>query len=177
MKRLLLVALLAVFGVLVYATCTDKPPKIQQVEKSFERTDPNVGGLLLDKDEWRIVLSGKDWKLTKPDNQQIVLMAIDNERKQMVLLIKEPTTATFEEYVVGTVKSMNMVGASLVSAGMDALNNEPFFLVATTTPTMQAWITVKNGFGYVLSCGGEPEDTEQFTQRCQEIANTFQIKD
>lgn len=174
MKKALFVVLLAVLGLLIYATCTDKPPVRQA---SFQRT--KAEGMPITRKNWALFFPQKNWEISKSSNPQIELVAQNPRLAMMFMVITEPTADTFEDYAVANVKTMtNDLGGKLRSVDLVSINQQAWLSIFLNNPDVWVWIGVKNGIGYDLTCGGDVEldAGDSLQDRCQEIANTFQIR-
>lgn len=135
---------------------------------------------VLAQDNWKFSVSGEGWISMKPPIPQIRLASRNPAKNCMLLLIKEPTSQTFQEYVIENVRNLAAAGNEVRSIKQVVINGNKFVDVQLTDnrSTIWLWITVKDGYGYGFSCGG-PNVSDAGTPSsdfCQDVANTLEIK-
>lgn len=133
--------------------------------------------LVVAEDDWEISLPSDAWEAQKPDGD-IKLVAGNKELHNLIMFAKEEFPGSFEQYVRIMIKGLRQQ-SHLISAKPTQLNGMKFVLVETVRSSARVWIwvTVRNGFGYGLTCGGVEEDGEQLQHdTCFAVANTLKLK-
>ena len=127
-------------------------------------------------ESWQLYLPN-DFKLQKPKQPNIELSMLSSEKNLLVVILKDPMTATYDQYVLGSVRSYKDGGATVISTKEVMLGSSKFTLLEVNKGNVKIlnYITYKNGAGYVLSCGGPPPHDNVF-KNCPLIANHFHIK-
>jgi hypothetical protein len=127
-------------------------------------------------ESWQLYLS-TDFKLQKPKQPNIELSMLSSEKNLLVVILKDPMMSTYDQYVLGSVRSYKDGGATVISTKEVMLGSSKFTLLEVNKGTVKIfnYITYKNGAGYVLSCGGPPP-YDNVIKNCPLIANHFHIK-
>ena len=132
------------------------------------------------------VFSGTGWELTVPpgwekinppqETKDLEVMLLNTEKHNLILLFKEPFTNTSAEYTLEALRGLKGAGATFVSAKQVELNGNKFVLIESKNGVrMWVWVTVQNGSGFALSCGG-PELEDWHKDDCSTVANSLKLK-
>lgn len=132
------------------------------------------------EESWQFTVPGLGWEKASPKNPDIKLVVTNQKEECLVLVIKEQTNDSFGQYIIGSIRAFADSGYRISAIKQVKLNNVPFVEVQINGDgtTVWAWIAVKDGFGYGLSCGGDinPDAGSTLHDLCQDIANTFEVK-
>lgn len=128
-------------------------------------------------DGWELV-APPDWKKTSA-NQEIdpEILLVNAEKRNVILVLAEETPLKINDYAANAVKELKSTGAKLNSNKQIKLNGYAFVALDTSREDMRMffWITVRNGVGYTLSCGGQGNESWQ-QDICYSIAAAFRIQ-
>lgn len=131
------------------------------------------------------LVEGDGWELTLPESWQQaqpidsnVLIAENEDVQSLVLLTKEAYTDDLDQFGIEVIRNYRGQQAEVVSTSSVAINEDPFIFVQTTKDDMvsNTWLTVKDNMAYSLSCGGYQTEFEQFSEDCQNIADSLKIQ-
>jgi hypothetical protein len=121
-----------------------------------------------------------EWQLVPMDDAQTKVYSSKDE-KSMLILIKEPYVATYEEYAFSAIRGLRAQGSDVKEAKQVEIDGVKFVLVAAdlkkadgSSLELWMWITVQNGYGYSLACGGSSSVGND--EVCNTIASSFKIK-
>jgi len=132
------------------------------------------------QENWRFTVPGEGWISGKPRIDELKLMAMNENNGAIVILLKESTTDTFAQYVVGTIRDYSVDGNVISSAKQVVINGNKYVeaQVNTENTIVWSWITVKDGFGYSLGCGGgvNPDGGSSLYDLCQDFAHTIELQ-
>lgn len=117
-----------------------------------------------------------DWvKMDLPEDPDgIEVLLVNDKKNNLVLLAKEKFSGTSSEYVLEALRGIKAAGATFNSAKQVELNEVQFVLIDSDKSgvSMWLWVTVRNGYGYGLSCGGLATD-ESHKSICFNIASSL----
>lgn len=126
---------------------------------------------------------GEKWELTFPfagwmelaEPPQHTVGYLNSEKKNLVIVVAEPHKGTFDEYALESIRAMRASGSKILSAKQVEVNATNFVLVESIVDNVQiwSWVTVKDGQGIGLSCGGPAEFNHH--DLCFGLANTFKL--
>lgn len=131
-------------------------------------------------------LSGEGWELVVPEGydtavipegeEQPDVLVVNEVEHSIVLLIKEPFVGSAPEYVINAVRGLSEALATLNASKQVELNGNKYVLLDSAKEGIRVWmwLTVNNGFGYSLSCGG-PETEDHHETLCNEVANSLKL--
>lgn len=129
------------------------------------------------QDDWEVSLPSEAWEVQKASGD-IKLVAGNKEKHNLIMLAKEEFPGSFEQYSLIVIRSLREK-SKLVSAKTVNLNDRKFMLIETIRSSARVWmwVTVKDGLGYGITCGGVEEDNDQFQHdTCFAVANTLKLK-
>lgn len=131
-------------------------------------------------ENWSFTVPGDTWTLTPPPSPELKVMAINQDLGCLLLFLKEPTTSDYASYAVDAIRSFAQDDVVINSVHQVMINSIKFVKVQVSTEdtVVWTWLTVKNGFGYGLSCGGDfnPEGGDTLHDLCQGVADTLEIQ-
>lgn len=132
---------------------------------------------MITQENWTVTLVGDDWELNEPSIPEIKLSAFSAETNTLVLLIKEPTELTLPGYAISTIRVFLSDGATLQSAKQVLIGGQKFILVNMTRSfeIVWAWITVKDGIGYGLTCGSDLSELDAGSNIGQAVVSQQKI--
>lgn len=131
-------------------------------------------------------LSGSGWELTVPqewekvtledEEVQPALIVTNQSEHNIILLAKDAFPGTTPEYVLEALKGFKEVGAKVDSSKQVELNGNNFVFLNTSKDGARIWfwISVKDGFGYALSCGG-PASEVHHEAICNDVAKSLKL--
>jgi hypothetical protein len=132
------------------------------------------------EENWQFSTPFSGWERTKSNSPDIKLVLANAKEECLVIILKEETGDSFGQYIIGSIRAFVVSGYRVSAIKQVKLNNIPFVEVQinSSDATVWAWITVKDGFGYGFSCGGDinPDAGTTLHDLCQNIANTFEVK-
>jgi len=188
MKRLLFLSVVLMTGVMAcsscakksqtsaqpdVATCTDASCPIKLPEAGTETVND-----VIQEDNWQFTLPGSGWVSVKPPDDTIKVIFANQETNTIVFLAKDPTTQTSSEYIINALRSFKAAGTLIQSAQQVSITDTNFIMVTAQGETRKiwTWISVQKGFGYIFTCAADNSNADTGAQRCQDIANTLQIR-
>jgi hypothetical protein len=94
------------------------------------------------------------------------------------MFLKEPYSAAPEGYVIEALRGIKGAGAKITSSHTAELNGVKYTVIESVKDkvVVWAWVTVKNNYGYVFTCGGDEANTESHHQSCDKISLTLKVK-
>ena len=136
---------------------------------------------MISQENWTLTLVGDGWEEDEPSIPVMKLSQRNLAKECMVVLIKEPTDLTFEQYVVESLRGFMEGGARIRGVKQVTLNNQKFILMESNLldgDALMSWNGIKDGFGYSLSCFWHPSAAAGVNQYelCKEVANSLEIK-
>jgi len=132
------------------------------------------GPMVIKENKWEFTLPSSDWK--KMDGAPEHTVAFVNESaKNIVLMVNEPFTGSFDEYALTALRSVRAAGAVIASAKQVEVNGHNFVLVESSKNNTRVWmwVSVLDGQGYAFSCGGADDAAQQAL--CLSVAGTLKI--
>jgi len=131
----------------------------------------------ISQENWQFTLTGPGWAPMSANSPDIKVAMKNDDLEMLVFLVKEPTNATYAEYVLGTIRAIRSQHVNITSASQVVVNGNKFVLVTVKggSQSLYAWITTKDGFGYAFTCGGTT-NVDAGAAPCEAIASTLQIK-
>lgn len=180
MKQFVLAAILAL-GLVSCSSCT-KPNDVPittptaTVSVPTPTATPVDTNVTLSKDNFKITVPNANWVALPPTPDQIVGY-LNKDKQNLVVLVKEPFSGSYENYILEAIRSVKNDGGTVVSTKQVSISNQNFVLVEATQDMVSIWmwVTVVNEFGYSFSCGG-PQSVSDEKDLCSSIADTLQIK-
>jgi hypothetical protein len=176
-------------GVLVSTCATHEPkaPADASVESSCDGScplptpAPKAEVQTLSQENWSFILTGSGWVDKDIPIPEIKVAKLNDSMKMAVIFVKEEIgDATYQQYVVATIRAFIDGGGKIDSIKQVKLADRKAVLVQFNrdSEVIWAWIAVADGFGYGMTCGGEisadagsgPHDF------CQTVADSLQIK-
>jgi hypothetical protein len=192
MKRLFLVLSLLSLGLISCSSCAKKETSgpvceggscpLPSATPSTTPPDPPLPPPPTDK-----VVTGVGWELTVPAGWDkleppqptpgLEGLYLNKDKHNLFLLIKEPYAGKSDEYTLEALRGLKSAGAHLNSAKQVEVNGNKFVLVDSDKNgvRMWLWVTVRNGSGFALSCGGPA--TEDWHQGiCATVASSLKLQ-
>lgn len=178
----------AVLGSVFVATCATDAPKTPVVgeQVACDGSCPLPGGTVkveeqvMAQENWSFTLPDSGWIAKEPPIPEIKVAMSNDNQEMMIFFVKDEAHDTFPEYVVGTIRAFAEGGALVNSIKQVKIGQDKFILAQLSEDgeVIWAWITAKDGYGYVLTCGGVINVGAGASQHdlCQSVANSLQIK-
>jgi hypothetical protein len=180
MKKLLFLATLLLVGV---ASCSqNKAPDPQHNCPNGVCALPEAGTIsdVVSEENWQFALPGDGWVPLQSPEQTVKVAFANASQQSIVFFVKDPTKLPPPDYIISVLRSFKEAGTTIQTAKQVVINNNQFIYVAAKGPSRQiyAWLTVKDGFGYILTCAADDDrDAEVLDQlHCASISNTLQIR-
>ena|SRR5574339_638507 len=188
MKRLFLVLSLLSIGLISCSSCAKKettPPVCEGGScplPSATPTTPTPPPPPVDT-----VVTGAGYEVTIPNGWKALtppeetpgleFIYMNPDKHNMFLLIKESYPGTSAEYTLEALRGLKGSGAHLNSAKQVEVNGNKFVLIDSDKNgvRMWMWVTVSNGSGLALSCGG-PADEDWHQGICSTVASSLKLK-
>jgi hypothetical protein len=145
-------------------------------------TVPTVTITEVSQENWQIDLIGEGWEIAEPSRPEQKMIRLNHNPSCMVLLIKEPIgQMSFGQYVVDSIQGFSEGGAHVAALKQVTINDQKYVLMESAlfdTDVLMAWNTIKDGFGYSLSCFYHNDVDAGSAQHdlCEEIASSLEIK-
>ncbi len=152
----------------------DATPDVLVCDDVVEETD-----MVVTRDNWQLVLPVGWTEQTPLNGSDTVALLADNETTNgFLLLSKETYIDSFDQFAIETIRGLRGQGAKVLITATVSLDEEAFVYVRTKDHglVVDTWLTAKDGFGYSLNCGGEPNDVGIPPEDCQTIADSFKLK-
>ncbi len=187
MKKRFLILFIAIVVCVVITFLAKKPPA-EKVVKAPEQdaslnlspTVPVTDWETVLQDNWKFSVPGNTWAVedTNDPDTKVVMKSPGSEN--IIFFAKEQVMDTYPEYVISTIQSFSDHESQILSMQQVTLNGAKCIkvhMVNKDNEIIWSWITLKDGFGYVLACGGEANADGRYARQdyCQSIANTFYI--
>jgi hypothetical protein len=142
---------------------------------------PKVEEQTLSQENWSFVLPGSGWTDKNVPVPEIKVAKLNDSMKMAVIFVKEEISdATYQQYVVATIKAFMDGGGRINSIKQVTLHDRKAILVQFDRDgeVIWAWITAADSFGYGLTCGGVIDVDAGSAQHdfCQKVADSLQIK-
>ena len=146
-----------------------------------EAKAPKVEEQTLAQENWSFKLTGSGWTDKDLPVPEIKVAKLNDGMQMAVLFVKEDIgDATYQEYVVSTIRAFIEGGGRINSIKQVKVSDRKAILVQFDKEgeVIWAWITVADGFGYGLTCGGVINVDAGTAQHdfCQAVADSLQIK-
>jgi hypothetical protein len=173
-------------GILV-STCSTYDSKVP-VDASCDSScalpnvpPPKVEEQSLSQENWSFKLTGSGWVDTDIATPEAKVAKINDSTKMVVIFVKkEIGDITYPECVVSTIRAFIDDGDRIDSITQVTLSGQKAILAQFDKDgkVIWSWITVADGFGYSLTCGGEIDVDAGSGQHdfCQTVADSLQIK-
>lgn len=182
MKRILLAATLLAVGAVSCTSCAGKTPTPSGPDAAPSASVtpipptpvPVNTDITVKQDNWEFVLPTSAWDQAVTCSQTGCPVAyMSKDKKAIVVFVSEKTNATYDQFVLMSLRGIKDAGANIASAKQIDLNGHKFVLVESSKNGVKVWmwVTLINGTGYGLSCGG-PADNHDL---CFGVANTLKI--
>jgi hypothetical protein len=186
MKKLLL--LVALMGVVACSKTTAAPVDGGCTEASCSihadggTTDIND---VIIEDNWQFTLPGSGWAAVESSYETIKVIFVNQELGSVIFFLKEPTTDTYPDYIIGALRTFKSGGLTVASAKQVSIGGKNFLAITATGKdrTIWTWITVQKGFGYAFSCAADGTTLGDAATNllypynlCSSIANTVEIQ-
>lgn len=193
MRKLLFLSAMLMAGVMACSSCTKKTqtgsstPPVDTAATCNEAgcpiKIPEAGAVVINdviqEDNWQFTLSGSGWRVAKSPDDTIRAIFSNVENGTVIFFAKDPTKQTSSEYIINALRSFKAAGTTIQSAKQMPINGTNFIKVTAQGESRKiwTWITVQKNFGYIFTCANDNVDTgDNDEQRCQDIANSIQIK-
>lgn len=191
MKRLFLVFSLLTLGLISCSSCAKKEttapvceggscPLVPPTASSSATppTPPPPADQVVTGAGYQVTIPA-GWEKTTPPQETPGLEALflNKDKHSLILLIKEAFPGTSAEYTLEALRGLKGAGATLNSAKQVDINGNKFVLIDSSKDgvRMWMWVTVQNGSGFALSCGGPA--TEDWHQGiCSTVASSLKLQ-
>lgn len=129
---------------------------------------------------------GSTWSLVVPDgftkeeskNPSIEGMFINRDKKALITVVKEEWAGSSQDYAFLGTLALKHNGIATTDPVQLTLNGQIVTLIEGSADPEEihawVWMTVKDGYGYTLSCGGDG-DPGQFRGLCTGLFTSFKI--
>lgn len=191
MKKLLIPLMAIALSVTACSSCTHKtpPPSSPDATPSTTAsatpsappsasvtppTPPASNKFSLSSLEFTLPSDG--WKQAPLDASADTLVLLNPEKKNLIVVVTEKYDGKYQDYVILALRGIRGAGATIVSAKQVEINGHKFVLVESNKSNVKVWmwVTLLNGQGYGLSCGGPSVDDSQ-KDLCAGVANTINL--
>jgi hypothetical protein len=189
MKRLFLIFSLLALGLISCSSCAKKETTAPVCEGGScplpTPTPPDAS--VTPPPPTDQVFSGTGWSLTVPpgwdkveppaETKGLEVLLLNKDKHNLILVIREAFPGTSAEYTLEALRGLKGAGATLNSAKQVDINGNKFVLIDSNKDgvRMWMWVTVQNGSGLALSCGGPAiEDWHQAI--CSTVASSLKLQ-
>jgi hypothetical protein len=179
MKKLLFLATLLLVGV---ASCSqNKAPDPQHNCPNGVCALPEAGTIsdVVSEENWQFALPGDGWVPLQSPDETIKVAFARNSQQSIVFFVKDPTKLSPPDYIIGILRSFKAADANIKTAKQVNINGASYIFITAQgiSRQIEAWVAVKDGVGYVLTCATNGEGDNLATQQqCQAIADTLKIQ-
>lgn len=159
-------------------TCSDGSCPLRNPNKTI--TIPVTHMEIVDAENISLTLPNPGWIKEPHPSDSFTISEENAEQQCKLIMVKEPTTEPYAQYVVGAIREFNWGGLRLHDYRQVVINNQSFVLSQDTAPTKTAWVwfTSKDHFGYWMMCMCVTDADSGVAKRdmCQSIAESIEIK-
>jgi len=165
--------------------CTDSGCPMDAHDTGVHDTDQSVTDSALDVSTCKI-MSGDTWEFTVPNgwesksssDKSIAAMLFNDSNQELIMLLREDYNGPVEGYIIEAIRGVKGADAKLISSKQTEVNGVKYTILESKKGpvTVWAWVTVKNNFGYVFTCGGDESEVFKHQASCLSVMNTFRIK-
>lgn len=117
-----------------------------------------------------------DWnQRSNPMETNIKAMYTNDEKEALLMLAAQPFPSSQDEFVLLAIRDLRDNGVNVGLSKPFVINGQDFVVVETEKDNVNAymWLTVKDGFGYQLTCGARTQDLKEL---CTSLASTLELK-
>jgi len=194
MKRLLLVLSLLTLGLISCSSCAKKdttappvceggscpltPPTAVPDASVTPPTPPPPADQVVTGTGYQVTIPAGWVKMDPPqETKGLEALFLNKDKHSLIILIKEPFTGTSAEYTLEALRGLKGAGATLNSAKQVDINGNKFVLIDSNKDgvRMWMWVTVQNGSGLALSCGG-PAAEDWHQGICTTVASSLKLQ-
>lgn len=185
MKKLFIGFPLLILGLIACSSCT-KTLKEAQDQSSPACSNSGCTRPVSPPASTDHVHIGTTWELSVPEGwvdnspgpEGTELILVNRDKENMIILSKIESDSTPDQFTMPFVRSLEDIGATLVSVKNIDLNGKKFFLVEADRKGIKlwVWITTYNNFGYVLTCGGKVSAETANHDICFSVAKSLKLK-
>ena len=181
-KKLCFILLILVIGLISCSSCAKKNEVTgpsctgSSCPLPPHSADPTSSGKLFHGETWEIIIPNGWEEESTPDNDTKVY-AFNNAKHSIIMLVQESFIGSYADYMTWAIKSITQLEATLISVEQVEINGTTFALIESQKGQAKLfmWLTVKNGFGYSLTCGGLVSD-ESNRDICFTTASSMKLK-
>jgi hypothetical protein len=177
MIKVMFVTLLFAIGSISCSACAKKVPVVNVPDAEPSATVPPVTpptNILVKENDWQFVLPGTNWdKLEMCTKDGCPVLYQNKDKKSAIVFLKNPYEYSYDDFIITSIRGVKDAGGVISSAKQIELNGRKFVLVESVKNYNKVWmwLTLLNGQGYALSCGGSGDNHDL----CFTIASTFKI--
>lgn len=133
------------------------------------------GDTVVSADNWQLVLPREWAKQEAPKG--VALLATNTKEQGLLLMTKEPYEGSYDEFAIETVRGLRGQGAEILTTST-VQANELFVYIRSQQGDLIAdtWVTVKDDFGYSVSCGSLSSNFGKLSEDCERILFSFEMK-
>jgi hypothetical protein len=177
MKNLIAIVSFLALGIVSCSACAKQEQTPVEVPAPAPTVvvPPPVTTVVIRNDNLEATLPNDGWKVMEVPEGAPIKAFMNPTLKNLVLLSKQADASTYEQFVLGALRGVKDSGGVVASAKQVILNGHKFVVIDATKNNVQffMWVSLENGFGYDVSCGGPVELTPH--DLCFSIANTVKI--
>ena len=128
-------------------------------------------------DTWELVVP-LGWEPKDSGNPKVPLTIYNESNKWSIMFLKEQYPGLKDQYVIEQIRGLRGAGGKLVTASEVELNGNKFTLLEAKkdTTAVWAWVTVKDGWGYAFTCGGDYSSSPSVRDACFKISSSLKIR-
>lgn len=146
-------------------------PPVEEVDASDSRRPFTINYSKLE-----VSLPNSDWRMARPDTSGYVYL--NSDLMNVVVLTREKTTESSDQYILTTLRSIKDAGNLIVSTKQVVIRGRNYSLIESRIEqdavVIFLLVAVDDGLGYSIGCGGPMKADQQNT--CATILGTAFIK-
>lgn len=175
-KKLVLIVLSA--SVLACTSCKSTVPSLPPgpVTATVVEAPKPPQSEKITRDDWEFTLPSAGWVHAETPNQFSLVM-VNKEKHNMLIMVNEIWAGSVQDYVLMAIKGIRTASASIIALKQISVDGKDFILLESAKENVRVFtlVTVVNGHGYGLSCGG-PADEDNQHDLCMGIIKSFKVK-
>lgn len=172
--------MISLFTVLTLTACssciepTPTPTPTPVLDASL--IDTSIKDTVITGSSWEVILP-IGWEERKTTVANVDFIAVQTTTKMLFMVTKESYINSLDQFTIESFRYLRGEGAQLEQTSSKNINDVKYIMAESVKDNIRmfVWLTVKNGFGYTISCGGPEGNSENMTA-CQNIILNFRLQ-
>lgn len=124
-------------------------------------------------EHWNVTIPSNWTEL--PNEEDVVQAYVSPNKEELVTLEEEPFVGSTNQFATSVLEQLASQGAKPVSVSKTHINEQDYIFATMMIDTTVSfvWVTVNNGNGFGLICGG-PAFNIDVEKDCRDIANSIE---